>query len=90
MSVPGFAAETSRFQTSMHFRNNAASRHATGIRPAWIFFQFREIQVSWQPSNVVGGQGSLTITGDSFAPDVDVMLTISNFANEPARRLIQC
>ena len=78
MSVPGFVAEASLFRTSMHFRTNAASTHAAGVRPAWIFFQFPEIQLSWQPSNVVGGQGSLTITGDSFAPDVDVMLTISN------------
>ena len=78
MSVPGFVAEASLFRTSAHFRTSAASGQASGIRPAWIFFQFPEIQLSWQPSNVIAGQGNLTVTGDNFAPDVDVMLTISN------------
>lgn len=78
MSIPGFLAEAALFRTSVHFRNSTVSGHTSGIRPAWIFFQFPEIQLSWQPSSVIAGQGNLTITGDSFAPDVDVMLTISN------------
>jgi hypothetical protein len=78
MSIPGFQAEASLLCTSLDFYSAGGSRLFFGVRPAWIFFQFPEIKLSWQPSNVVAGQGSLTIAGDSFPPDVDVMLTISN------------
>ena len=78
MSTPGFTAELSIYRSATFFRSVRASMQKGGLHPAWIFFQFPEIQLSWRPSSVVAGQGDLTITGDSFAPDVDVMLTISN------------
>ena len=77
-AIPGFTAEASLFRTRTHFRSTMGLESAVGIRPAWILWQFSEIQLSWQPSTIVAGFGDLTIKGDYFAPDADVMLTVSN------------
>jgi hypothetical protein len=77
MNMPGFTADASLFQAVVCYRSGGSSNQRTGVRPAWIFGD-PAMQLSWRPNSIQDFPGTLTITGDNFPPNVDLILTISN------------
>src|SRR5262245_58612628 len=84
MSFPGFTAEVSLYQKTVGHTFSAAYDQQSGVRPAFWPLDPPEISVSWQPGN----PGILTIAGDSFAPDSEVLLTIDNCDAWPERTTV--
>jgi hypothetical protein len=78
MTIPGFTAEASLFKASRQY-------HVTRLRvwsdrvAAAFPWDPPQLTVSYRP----GFPGTLTVSGQNFTPDVDVLLTISNCEVNP-------
>jgi len=94
MSTPGFSAETSLYPSRGQYCSATVSGQDGVLQPAsWISVidicarfpslcqPVPTIKVTYQPPQPPYGEGfpgTLTITGQNFAPDTDVTLTIDN------------
>jgi hypothetical protein len=79
MNMPGFTAEASLNGVGRHYRSRGTPVSRDRIIPAFPWDP-PQINLSYQPPFISGFAGTLTITGQNFAPDVDLTLTITNCA----------
>jgi hypothetical protein len=79
MTMPGFTAEASLNGVSRRYRTHATPVSSDRIIPAGPGDP-PQIKLSYQRPSIPGFPGLLTITGQNFAADVDVALTLSNCA----------
>src|SRR5690348_5009097 len=73
MNMPGFTAENSLYKTVELHRFARTSSQIGEAFPAFWPIDPPDITLTWQPF-----PSTLTITGENFAPDSDVLLTIDN------------
>lgn len=86
-SLPGFTAEAA-LDTQTFRQAFTAKSHLQDSRvaPALWPLDPPELNMSWQPRHP--DPGRLAISGDSFAPDSDVLLTINNCDAFPLRTMV--
>ncbi len=82
MKLPGFTGEASLYKSNHCYRSRSIVVSSGPIVPAFSLNQ-PQIKVSYQPPQPPYGRGfpgTLRITGQNFAPDVNLLLTITNCA----------
>ena len=88
IKIPGFTAVVSLYQTNGQYHpSRPLDLGGMVTHPALYLIDSPNINVSWEKGP--GGLGTLTVTGENFAPGTEATLTVGNCDAFPLRTSVR-
>src|SRR5215813_14889604 len=85
MKVPGFTAEASLYSARRQYQVRQIAALSDRVVAAFPWDPPQLTSVSYQSPSGPGFPGTLTVKGQNFTPDADILLTIYNCDAYPLR-----